>query len=155
MIRFGEARRRDVVTTTGAETVGRVDHFVVDPDTQRIAALRLDKVEGDDRYVSWSRISSFGQDVVTIEDAAALRKPDGPREEGVRKEYAILGKLVLTDAGRELGEVTDVEFDQATGDITALITEQQQIAGDRLRGIGSYAVVVRREQGGTASNADT
>ena len=146
MIRFGEARKRDVVTTNDAETVGRIDHFVVDPETRRIAAVRLDKVQGDDRYVSWSRIGSFGQDVVTIEDAAALRKPDGPREEGVRKEFAILGKRVLSDAGRELGEVTDVEFDQSTGAITALLTEREQIAGERLRGIGSYAVVVARDR---------
>lgn len=146
MIRFNEARKRDVVSTGDAETVGRVRHFVVDPDEQRVVALRLDGVKGDDRYVSWDALASFGQDVVTISDAASLRPADGPREEGVRKEYGVLGKRVLTDAGRELGEVTDVEFDQETGRITALLTDSDQVAGERLRGIGSYAVVVRRER---------
>lgn len=146
MIRFGEARKRDVVSTADAETVGRVKYFVVDPDQQRIASLRLDGVKGDDHYVSWDAVGSFGQDVVTIPDAGALRQADGPREKGVKKEYGVLGKLVLTDAGRELGEVQDVEFDPETGRIATLLTDSEQIDGARLRGIGSYAVVVRREQ---------
>lgn len=146
MIRFNEAHKRDVVSTGDAETLGRVKHFVVDPEQQRVVSLRLDGVKGDDHYVSWDALASFGQDVVTVPGAGALRPADGPREEGVRKEYGVLGKRVLSDAGRALGEVSDVEFDQETGRITALLTGSEQIAGDRLRGIGSYAVVVRREQ---------
>ena len=146
MIRFGEARKRDVVSTADAETVGRVKYFVIDPEQQRISSLRLDGVKGDDRYVSWDALGSFGQDVVTIPDAGALRPADGPREEGVRKEFGVLGKRVLSDAGRELGEVQDVEFDPETGRVTTLLTEREQVSGERLRGIGSYAVVVRREQ---------
>ena len=146
MIRFTEARKRDVVSTGDAETVGRVRYFVIDPAQQRVVALRLDGVKDDERYVSWDALASFGQDVVTIPESGVLRQADGPREEGIRKEYGVLGKRVLSDAGRELGEVQDVEFDPESGSITTLLTKSEQIAGDRLRGIGSYAVVVRREQ---------
>lgn len=143
-MRFTESRTRDVVATDDAETVGRVDLFVVDPDAGRIGSIRLDKVTGDVRFLSWRDITSFGQDVVTIDTAEVLRKPDGPREEGVRKDYQVLGKLVLTDAGREMGEVQDVEFDPSDGRITTIITEHEQLDGARLRGIGPYAVVIRR-----------
>lgn len=144
MMRFTEVRKRDVVATDDAETIGRVEHLVVDPSSHTVSAVRLDKVKGDDRYVSWSDLASFGQDVVTVPRAVVLRPADGEREENVRKETAILGKQVLTDAGRALGDVTDVEFDPETGEVTTIITEQEQVAGTRLRGIGSYAVVVRR-----------
>lgn len=151
MIRFTEAQKRDVVATADAETLGRVGDFVVDPEGQCISALRLDKVKGDARFVSWQDLSSFGQDVVTIPSVDLLRAAEGPREEKAGKDFGVLGKRVLTDSGRELGKVTDVEFDPATGRVTTLLTEREQVAGDRLRGVGSYAVVVRREQRGATS----
>ena len=143
-MRFTECRKRDVVATSTAETVGRVDLFVVEPEGARVGSVRLDKVSGDARFLSWSDVASFGQDVVTIEDEEVLRPADGPREEGVRKDAQVLGKLVLSDAGRELGTVSDVEFDPADGRVTSIITEREQIAGSRLRGVGTYAVVVAR-----------
>lgn len=148
MMRFTEARKRDVVTTSDAETIGRVDELVVDPGEQRISALRLDKVKGDARFVSWQDLGSFGQDVVTVASTDVLRVAAGPREEKVGKDFGVLGKRVLTDSGRELGEVVDVEFDPATGRVTTLLTDREQVDGERLRGVGSYAVVVRREQRG-------
>lgn len=50
---------------------------------------------------------------------------------------------MLTDGGTELGKVDDVDFDPGTGSITYLISADDRIAGDRLLGCGSYAVVVR------------
>lgn len=142
MIRFREARKRDVVTTQEAETVGRVDRFVIDPDTHRISAVRLSKTDGDRDFASWSDITSFGRDAVTVTGRDVLRVADGPREKELKKHYDVLGKRVLSDGGRHLGEVEDVEFDPGTGEVTALLTGTDEIAGDRLRGIGSYAVVV-------------
>ena len=146
MMRVKETRKRDVVATADAETVGRVGDVVIDPAAVRITALRLDKVDGDANYVSWDDLQAFGQDVVTIPSHEVLRPPEGERESKVGKDFAVIGKRVLTDAGREVGAVTDVEFDPATGQVTALLTDREQLDGARLRGIGSYAVVVRRDQ---------
>lgn len=146
MIRFSEARRRDVVTTDTAETVGRVEHFVVDPTTQRVVALRLGKVGGDGDTVDYDRLGSFGRDVVTVPGVDALRAPGTDREKGVGKDFGLLGKQVLGDDGRHLGKVEDVEFDPDGGRVHALLTRDDEIAGERLLGIGSYAVVVRRAQ---------
>lgn len=143
-MRFTEARKRDVVATDTAETIGRVASFVVDPDTASVSALRLSKVDGDDEYVSWSDLAAFGRDVVTVASASVLRSAADDRERAVDKAAKVLGKRVLDDAGREHGEVEDVDVDPATGAVTALLTERDEIAGDRLVGIGSYAVVVRR-----------
>ncbi|MGH3813515.1 MAG: PRC-barrel domain-containing protein [Pseudonocardiaceae bacterium] len=54
----------------------------------------------------------------------------------------MLGKRVLTERGMELSTVTDVDFDPETGAVTTLITKTETIAGDRLIGLGGYAVVV-------------
>ena len=43
--------------------------------------------------------------------------------------------------GDEIGTVDDVEFDPETGEVTSLILASGDIAGTRLVGIGSYAVV--------------
>lgn len=141
--RFSEARAWPVVSATDGEALGRVDRFVVDPATGRVSSLRLDNVTGMQRYVSWRNITSFTPDGVMVRDAQALRLGDGPREERVRRDYGMPGKRVLTDAGHELGKVTDVAFDPSDGSVTAVVLEDQEVAGDRLLGVGPYAVVVR------------
>jgi sporulation protein YlmC with PRC-barrel domain len=50
---------------------------------------------------------------------------------------------VLTEHGHFLGKVRDVEFDPANGRITSLMLKEAFVDGERLLGIGSYAVVVR------------
>jgi sporulation protein YlmC with PRC-barrel domain len=54
-----------------------------------------------------------------------------------------MGKRVLTEGGDGLGTVNDVEFDPADGSIRAILTGTEEIAGPRMLGLGSYAVVVR------------
>ena len=55
----------------------------------------------------------------------------------------LIGHRVLDDHGRELGQVRDVEFDPADGSVVTLMLKDAYVDGDRLLGIGSYAVVVR------------
>ena len=112
---------------------------MVHPTEQRIGSIRLDKVPDMHRYLSWRNIEDFG-DVVTVADGNVLRLPDGPREERIRRDYGMVTKIVLTDTGHELGRIIDVAFDPTDGSITALVLEDG--AGDRVRGIGPYAVVV-------------
>ncbi len=60
----------------------------------------------------------------------------------------MLKKLVLTTGGDELGHVADIEFDPDTGGLTSIVLrEDAAISGDRLVGIGSYAVVVQEQPG--------
>lgn len=145
MMRFSEVRKRDVVTTDTAETVGRVDALLVDPSTRSVCAVRLAKIgkEASGEWLSWADVQAFGQDVVTVPSASVLREAKGDREGHMKKFAEILGKQVLDDAGFGQGDVDEVEFDPATGAVTTLITAAHQIAGDRLLGIGSFAVVVQ------------
>ena len=140
---FSQARKHDVVNTATATRVARVDGFVVRPGPARVALLRLGKVSGGGTLLSWDDLQGFGPDAVTVADVAALRPPrDALEQRAEDKELEILGKRVLTERGTDLGTVTDVDFDPETGAITTLITTTEAIAGERLIGLGGYAVIL-------------
>ena len=139
---FTAARQREVVSAADDEAVGRIDRFVVHPDEHRVGSFRLDNVADMKRYLSYRNVDDFGDDHVTVRNANVLRLPDGPREEKIRRDYGMLGKRILTDTGHELGKVVDVAFDPGDGSITAVVLEDGEVAGDRLLGVGPYAVLV-------------
>lgn len=141
---FSQARKHDVVNTTTANRVARLEGFVVRPSPPRVALLRLSKVSGGSgNLLAWEDVQGFGPDAVTVTDDAVLRGPqDDVEQRAEDKELEILGKRVLTERGMQIGSVTDVEFDPETGAVTSLITTAEPVAGGRLIGLGGYAVVV-------------
>ncbi|MGH3776623.1 MAG: PRC-barrel domain-containing protein [Pseudonocardiaceae bacterium] len=140
---FSQARKRDVVNTTTATRVARVDGFVVLPGPARVALLRLSKVSGAGTLLAWGDLQGFGPDAVTVATDAVIRPAhDALEQRAEDNDLEILGKRVLTERGLELSTVTDVDFDPETGAVTTLITKTETIAGERLIGLGGYAVVV-------------
>lgn len=140
---FTEARKREVVSTSTATRVGRVDGFVIAAAPARVSMLKLAKVEGDGNLLAWEDVQGFGPDAVTIADAALIRPPINEEEERASsKELEVLGARTLTERGNELGEIIDVDFDPETGAVNALITKDGGITGERMIAIGSYAVIV-------------
>lgn len=144
MTTFSEAKGRQVVSTSTADTVGKVDGFVVDPRTRSVIALTLKKSSGGD-VLAWGDLTAFGEDAVTVSGADRLGSGDDRVAALSGKHHDPLGKRVLTDAGDEIGKVEDVEFVPATGEVTGLVLADGTVSGGRLLGIGSYAVVVAAE----------
>jgi sporulation protein YlmC with PRC-barrel domain len=143
-VRFAEAEGRDVVSTASAKTIARVDALLVDAGTRRVAGLKLKKYAGDGDTLAWEDLHAFGRDVVTIDSTDGIRPAEGRLAELAGKDKRLVGKRLLEESGTELGKVEEVEFDPATGAVTTLLTSTEEIAGERLLGVGSYAVVVRR-----------
>ncbi|MGH3795461.1 MAG: PRC-barrel domain-containing protein [Pseudonocardiaceae bacterium] len=140
---FSQARKQQVVNTATATRVARVDGFVVRPGPPRVALLRLGKVSGTGTLLAWEDVRGFGPDAVTVTDEAAIRAAgDALEHRAESNELEIVSKRVLSEHGTELGTVTDVDFDPETGAVTTLITTSGVIVGDRLIGLGGYAVVV-------------
>jgi sporulation protein YlmC with PRC-barrel domain len=128
-----------VVTTSSADRIGKVDHFVVGDG-------RVEAIAVGEELVGWSDIRAVGEDAVVVESNQVLRGPENDYERRVLEgELTILGKLVLDDGGDELGLVADMEFDADDGAVRAVTVLDNRIAGERLRGIGGYAVVVAAE----------
>lgn len=138
---FSEAKGRKIVSTSTADTVGKIDQFVVDPASHSVIALELKKTDDGDT-LRWSAITAFGEDAVTVTGADRITKADEQVAALAGKHNRMLGRRVLSTDGDELGEIADVEFDPESGVITAIRLNDQQVEGVRLIGIGSYAVVV-------------
>lgn len=143
-MRFTEAQDRQLVSTTSARTIARIESLLVDAEASRVAGLRLKKVAGEGSTIAWEELHSFGRDVVTVDGDEGIQAGDPRLEELSHKDRQLLGKRVLEESGTELGVVEDVEFDPATGALTSILTSSHTIEGARLRGVGSYAVVVSR-----------
>jgi sporulation protein YlmC with PRC-barrel domain len=140
---FSDAKGHKVVDTSSAATVGKVRAFLVEPTTRRIVALRLRKADTG-QVLRWRDITGFGTEAVTIPEVGVITDPDAELEALSGKAHALLKKRVLTTGGNELGTVRDVEFDPESGALTTIVLEgAEDVAAQRLVGIGSYAVVVR------------
>lgn len=129
-------RKRQVVDTSTAETIGRVVAVQVDPRTSRIIGFLVKgSVSG---ALPLSATQGTGPDAITVASRTAV-VADGPR--GVTDADA-RGSLVLDEGGTALGKLEDLLADP-DGAVVAAVIDGQAIEV-RLLGIGSYAVVVAR-----------
>ena len=132
---------RPVLDLATATTVGRIDDVDVDPTARRAAGFHLAKSSSGD-WLSWDRITAVGPDAVTIQSADdVVAYAADPAHRALRKGGA-LGGRVLSDQGREVGSLNDVEIDD-DGAIVSLLVGDRRVEADDLLGIGSYATVVR------------
>lgn len=142
MTAYSDANGRKVVSTATAETVGKVDGFVVDPATRSVIALEIKKAETGD-VLLWRDIEGFGDDAVTVTGADKIIDAPAEVEALLGKDHELKGKRVLTTSGLELGKVKDVDFDAQTGALTLITVKGHEIPGSALAGVGSYAVVIQ------------
>ena len=152
-MRLREGYGRKVVSTDDAETIGRLEAFVIDAEQRSVVGLRLAKVRGDGPFVSWSDLQGFGTDAVTVPSAGVLRlASDEAEERAASKGSQPIGKPVLSEWGTVLGKVEDVDFDEGSGALVGFdLGDAGSVASDRLLGLGSYAVVVREVPPGRAA----
>jgi uncharacterized protein YrrD len=144
---FTQARGRAVMDLTTAETVGAVTACTVAPSPARISGLRLSTRRRGHHTLDWKNVQSFGPDAVAVEEARRIRdeKSIDPGDQA-HPAHDPLGKAVLTETGLNKGTVLDIDFDERTGRISRLLTDEEQIPGAELLGVGSYAVVVTAPQ---------
>lgn len=141
-MRFSEANHKQVVATSTATKVGRVEGFVVATRPAWVSALRLGKVEGDGSILGWSDLKAFGHDAVTVDSPESIRPPlDDAEARAAGKDLDLVGKPALSEYGDGLGVIRDVDFDPATGEITAIHTDREEIRGAALIGLGGYAAI--------------
>jgi len=143
-MRLSEADGRPVLSRGSAERVGELRHVVVDVATRRITALHVAGGRRKAALVDWGEVVGFGPDGIVVSGEDALRTPADDHENAVASGHLDLdGRLVLDDLGVSPGVLTDVLFDEGTGAITALVCGDEEIAGERLRAVGPYCVIVR------------
>ena len=140
---FGNALGRPVVAADTAETLGEVKSFVVDRTASQVEAIHVSGRGSDAQIVPWNAITSFGADAVIAKAAHVTEPVSTDRDvETAKGNIAALDARVLTTTGFEIGKAMDVTFDADTGKLTSVHTEEGPIDADRLRSLGSYALVV-------------
>lgn len=143
---FTAAEGRAVVAADTADDIGEIKGFVVDTSASRVEGVHIAGRGRRAEILPWSSIRSFGDDAVIAEAAdAADRASDDREKEAARGNIVLLGTRVLSTEGFELGTVDDAMFDPDSGDITGILTDAGHIGPERLRSLGSYALVVDPE----------
>jgi uncharacterized protein YrrD len=141
--RFTEVSGRKVVSRTSAEELGNLAHIVVDVKRGRVASL----VVGKGRkalLIAWEQVSGFGPDAVMVADETAPQEPRDDRGQAAAAgKLEFVGKRALSDAGNDLGTVTDVLFDPDNGVIESIVLGDREEPGGSLLGAGSFAVILR------------
>ncbi|HET6690696.1 MAG TPA: PRC-barrel domain-containing protein [Miltoncostaeaceae bacterium] len=148
MIRLSEADGRPVLSRESAERLGRLMHVVVDASSRRITALHVAGRRRKAAMVGWDDITGFGPDGIVVDGDASLRPPGDDRERAVAGgDLDLDGRLVLDDRGDSQGALTDVVFDEESGEIGTFVCGEREIPAERLRAIGPFCVIVRAEPG--------
>ncbi|MFG2972428.1 PRC-barrel domain-containing protein [Streptomyces sp. NPDC048331] len=137
---FSQTQGRGVVGLSTAETLATVTGLAVAASPARIAALRV-KTKNPGTLITWNHVQALGPDAITVRSADDIQSEDDTKTRA-DKQHDPLGKRVLTETGQDIGTLQDIEFDATTGHIQRLILAGQDIAGERLLGAGSYAVIV-------------
>lgn len=141
--RFAAASGRAVISRSTAEELGKLAHIVIDVKRGQVASL----VVGKGRkalLIAWAQVSGFGPDAVMIADETALQEPRDDRERAAADgNLEFVGKRALSDAGNDLGTVTDVVFDPDSGTIESIVVGDHEQPVASLLGAGSFAVILR------------
>jgi uncharacterized protein YrrD len=136
MTSLREAVGKPVIVHETAEQAGEVRAFAVDAAAHRVTTLVVASGRSA-RLVDWDEIESIGPDAIIVRSTREAADDDRLASGALHP----LDKRVLSDAGNELGAVRDVTVDES-GSIDAVDAGDASVSGSRLRGIGSYALVV-------------
>lgn len=145
MTRFADVDGKPVLSRDSAEELGRVTGVAIALDPPRVTSLVV-KSGRKTGVVPRERVTSFGPDAVVVGSDDAWREPSTDDDERAAGGRSVpVGTRVLTDAGNELGTVSDGEFDPGNDTVVAVFAQDRPIDAPRLRGLGSYALVVRAD----------
>lgn len=140
---FTGSEGRPVVAGDTAEDIGEVKGFVLGPDATTIEAVHIGGRGRKADVVAWDDIRSFGEGAVVVEHADDTARPESDHVvDAVKGRAGAVGARLLLTTGFEAGTVSDVVFDPDTGGVVSVATDQGVVGVDRLRSLGSYALVV-------------
>ncbi len=121
-MRYRQVKGMPVVTMVERKQVGTVDELVVDADRKQVRWLRLHKGRwfGERRWLPVEKIKALDQATVEILAEEDVQKPGQAAEAEalVETRRALIGAIVMTEAGEELGIIRDYEFSPFTFRLT-------------------------------------
>lgn len=142
MIRISNLRGQRVLARSTAQLVGSIGQLLVEPASGRVVAAGVEGVVGTATILPWDSVTAIGPDAVMVDSAEQLTEP-GTRPLGfVTDLYAFNGRPLLTDQGDSMGRLEDVELDEASGRVVALLVPGRSVPLERFVALGPDAVIV-------------
>ena len=134
---------QSVIAVDTAEDIGKVKHFVISSDASRVERLHIDGRASNSLFAEWADLESFGDDRVMVRVASAPAESDDDRDiETARGKIELLTSRLLDSAGYEHGTAVDASFRAEDGRIVSVTSSDGEVIdAERLRSIGSYAIV--------------
>ena len=133
---------RDVVSRASAENFGSISGAVLDVPSRTLVAWQIGSGRRG-QVAEHANVHGIGEAAVVIDQDSSVRAAASPEEIAtVKGDRTLLNARVITDAGEDIGPVGDVEFDPDSGVVQTVTVPGGPIPADRLRGLGSYALVV-------------
>jgi len=130
-MKVSDLRGRQVVSLEKADKIGEVDHVLLDLQKQQAVALKVKPLGffTSDKILSWSGITSIGEDAVTIQSASLLQEGNDAPLSSYPSAASLSGSKVMTQDGQQVGSVGDVDIDIPGGQVTAYLLSEGLLAG--------------------------
>ncbi|PZD72096.1 hypothetical protein C1752_03950 [Acaryochloris thomasi RCC1774] len=114
-VKRSELHKRLVIDRQTSENVGHLSQLLLDAPSQKIVGFYCGGglFGGGRQAFSWDQIESIGDDSIVV-----TGKQWEPEFEGTGPMEAPIGHELWTDTGNQMGKVTDLLFDPATGKVT-------------------------------------
>jgi sporulation protein YlmC with PRC-barrel domain len=131
VVRATELSGRAVIDLDCAQKVGKVDKIVIDPNARRVAAFLISRdaaMEGEspNMIVPASSVHAIGPDALTIHYSTAAND-ETTRLDGLPRASDLIGRKVVSEDGRMLGQVDDVLISREDGRILGYTLGSQDV----------------------------
>ncbi|MDQ4099790.1 MAG: PRC-barrel domain-containing protein [Chloroflexota bacterium] len=148
---------REVISIESGRKLGHVERILFDPATMQIDSIVIHPVihsvleePSPMQQVPVARIRGLGQDVVTVESDDALQPlaEGGAHVANLVAFDQIENEAVVTESGKKIGEVDDIEFDDRSLQLQSiqigrgLLARKSSIAASEIVSIGEDVIVV-------------
>jgi uncharacterized protein YrrD len=118
VIKASEILGRPAVVREGGQKSGKVKDLVIDPSGRQVLGFVVaESVFRKTKVAAWAGLQTIGEDNVVFNTSDSVVKAvDAPDIKSVLdSKLKFKGRKLQTTAGKDLGEIDDVQFDEGTG----------------------------------------
>jgi len=154
MRRMKELRGLAIVDVSQGRRIGRADEVLISPSSGRLLGFVMKGIgvlRRRERVVEMADVRSIGPDAITVDDAAvahSLRSAPDDLRAARRGDRVLIGKRVVTQAGRVVGTVSDCMINEGRARVSGLLLGSglfgrgDMVSADRILSIGPDAIVL-------------
>jgi uncharacterized protein YrrD len=117
-MKASEVLGRGAVIREGGRKAGKVKDVIIDPTGKQVLGFVVrERPLKQARVALWGGLQTIGPDNLVFDAATSIIKADGAPEVRtvVRSKLKLKGRKLQTTAGKDLGEIDDVLFDETSG----------------------------------------